>query len=1074
MPTAPTALSPFSIYFFVQSVPFTRAVIEGRTSLGGSESACLGLAAALSRMGHDVHIFATQLYLEDADPSAYHGVQWHPAEILQATLAFAPPDVFISLRMPTPFVNRVESGLNVLWGEDMLIDIGHISGALPQLDAIAYVSEFHHQQWLQIDKDLLPKIPAYITKNGVDPVLIAEGRSGEDDQLVERRPHQFVHLSRPERGLAPLLSMWPAIRARIPDAELHLCRYDSMYDAGGWGKVCEQYDRFTAKVQETVGGIVMHGQLTKVELYRLLHQSALMLYPGVSNFGETSSIAVIEAQACGAVPICSYRGALPETLGPGAGLLIDGNADSREYQQAFVEATCRLVDDPARLAAMREAGMAHVLPAYTFDTLAAEWTAWITTTFERRYADNKIKVMRGLLHWDNHAAAKLVADEIVAACVAADNDEDEDVQREAAAASALCDRVFAQLEHTAADYALHAMDTLAEANTSQRLNSVADLIAARDPQPSRVLDVACGNGAMILCLCRRLPDVTVVGYDFSQAVLDKAWKVIQAEGFANRVELRCGDWTTVRGMYDVVFCGEFLEHVLHPEDVINRLEQHCRPSGRLHMTMPCGPFVELCDYRVPYKRSHVQAFGVADIRHLFGKKRQGEWSYLPQGVSPRGSSVGVWLTSWSPCGEPSTALDYTHAIRTTRPHQRVVASMIVKDGEEWIRKCLATVKPLVDDIVVLNTGTRDHALLIAKEYGAHVYDWAWTDDFSAARNESLRIAEAQYAADWVLWIDTDEHVATGENLGKYLQERSPFAGYVLQQHHLMLDSPQFHDVPCRVFRTGLGIHFRGVVHEQPEMPGIDSIYPSLECPDVNIVHYGYETEGHRRGKLLNRNLELLKKELRQPNPRELAWLLLVRELVTLASYEHCHKPQEQTEAQRRQSTAMLRAAITVYRERGFDDPAHKLHHLIVGSYQLALKWLGKGVEFEWAFHAGEVGFKGHPRPERLIAANADEARRLIDHRLNEWMRKLEPPMVSALVWEQARPADLVFALRAEDEPQGLPPALLPTARSTHAVGMPVPVTAAEDAAANAEALGLWLGRADALRPSSLAVEESTP
>ena len=131
-------------------------------------------------------------------------------------------------------------------------------------------------------------------------------------------------------GLRPLLAMWPEVRRQVPDAELHLCRYNSMYDAQGWGRVCAAYDEQVAAVNAQVGGITWLGELGKPDLYRAIAGAAVMWYPGVADFAETSCVAAIEAQACGTPFVGSYKGALPETVP--FGTLIKGDADTPEYQ----------------------------------------------------------------------------------------------------------------------------------------------------------------------------------------------------------------------------------------------------------------------------------------------------------------------------------------------------------------------------------------------------------------------------------------------------------------------------------------------------------------------------------------------------------------------------------------------------------------------------------------------------------------------------------------------------------------------------------------------------------------------
>ena len=80
--------------------------------------------------------------------------------------------------------------------------------------------------------------------------------------------------------------------------------------------------------------------------------------------------------------------------------------------------------------------------------------------------------------------------------------------------------------------------------------------------------------------------------------------------------------------------------------------------------------------------------------------------------------------------------------------------MIVRDNERTIRACLGSIRPWVDEIVVVDTGSADATPRICEEYGAIVYEWAWRDDFAAARNESLNHATGE----WIFWMDSDDTI----------------------------------------------------------------------------------------------------------------------------------------------------------------------------------------------------------------------------------------------------------------------------------------------------------------------------
>jgi GT2 family glycosyltransferase/SAM-dependent methyltransferase len=107
--------------------------------------------------------------------------------------------------------------------------------------------------------------------------------------------------------------------------------------------------------------------------------------------------------------------------------------------------------------------------------------------------------------------------------------------------------------------------------------------------------------------------------------------------------------------------------------------------------------------------------------------------------------------------------------------------MIVRDEADRIRACLESARPYVDEIVVVDTGSRDDTMCIARECGAQVIEHAWEDSFSAARNVSLERATGE----WILWLDADD-VLPPES-GRALRECVRGApervlGFVVQVH----------------------------------------------------------------------------------------------------------------------------------------------------------------------------------------------------------------------------------------------------------------------------------------------------
>src|SRR5262249_20608274 len=108
--------------------------------------------------------------------------------------------------------------------------------------------------------------------------------------------------------------------------------------------------------------------------------------------------------------------------------------------------------------------------------------------------------------------------------------------------------------------------------------------------------------------------------------------------------------------------------------------------------------------------------------------------------------------------------------------------MIVRDNARTITACLESIRPWVDEMVVVDTGSTDTTPQIAEQLGARVFHSPWCDSFSAARNESLRHARGR----WLFWMDSDDTIdaADGRKLRELAAgatEASPL-GYVVQVH----------------------------------------------------------------------------------------------------------------------------------------------------------------------------------------------------------------------------------------------------------------------------------------------------
>jgi glycosyltransferase involved in cell wall biosynthesis len=202
-------------------------------------------------------------------------------------------------------------------------------------------------------------------------------------------------------------------------------------------------------------------------------------------------------------------------------------------------------------------------------------------------------------------------------------------------------------------------------------------------------------------------------------------------------------------------------------------------------------------------------------------------------------------------------------------NERLSLCMIVKNEQSQLGRCLRSIRPWVDEIVVVDTGSDDATKDIAKGFGAKIYDFQWCDDFAAARNYSLD----QATGDWVLFLDADEELAPGS--GPLLRQaiaHPNVEGFLCRI--ICLFGPQDRlsgntVSVLRLFHHRPEYRFVGRVHEQI----VDAILKEknnqkLGFIPITIIHYGYFPEIRQLKNKDERNLKLLLKQLEEngPNP----------------------------------------------------------------------------------------------------------------------------------------------------------------------------------------------------------------
>ena len=188
--------------------------------------------------------------------------------------------------------------------------------------------------------------------------------------------------------------------------------------------------------------------------------------------------------------------------------------------------------------------------------------------------------------------------------------------------------------------------------------------------------------------------------------------------------------------------------------------------------------------------------------------------------------------------------------------------MIVRDEENNIGKCLSSVAGLFDEIVVVDTGSKDRTREIAGEFGARVFDFVWVDDFAAARNAALARATGDYA----FWLDADDVIDPPERqkLEKLLASlhTGEEAAYVVKcscDPGPNGDGGQTVVDHIRLFPLREDVRWTYRVHEQI-LPALRRVNVPVKWTDVTVRHTGY-TDRALRERKLQRDCKILEDEL---------------------------------------------------------------------------------------------------------------------------------------------------------------------------------------------------------------------
>jgi Tfp pilus assembly protein PilF len=185
--------------------------------------------------------------------------------------------------------------------------------------------------------------------------------------------------------------------------------------------------------------------------------------------------------------------------------------------------------------------------------------------------------------------------------------------------------------------------------------------------------------------------------------------------------------------------------------------------------------------------------------------------------------------------------------------------MIARNEEAFLSHCLRSIRDVVDEMVVVDTGSTDSTEQIATDFGARVFRFEWTDDFSEARNYSI----AQATGDWILVLDADETIAQSDAGKIRALARGDADGYLFTYRGYSQDSNDMRWVVndgsypegdgwdgwiqgrvVRMFKRDDRIRFQGAVHETADL-SIRALGGRILETDI-IIHHFHERKGKER------------------------------------------------------------------------------------------------------------------------------------------------------------------------------------------------------------------------------------
>ena len=218
---------------------------------------------------------------------------------------------------------------------------------------------------------------------------------------------------------------------------------------------------------------------------------------------------------------------------------------------------------------------------------------------------------------------------------------------------------------------------------------------------------------------------------------------------------------------------------------------------------------------------------------------------------------------------------------------KISACYIVKDVAEDLRRSLKSVKGHVDEIIVVDTGSADSTVEVAKEFGAKVFHEPWQDDFATPRNVALRAA----SGDWIVFLDADEYFVdnTAKNLRRVIKSAQT-PGLLVKWVNVDKDNGNAiinSSYVLRLFKAAEGVHYVGKIHEDVYLRDEPLKRAMAPANLLTLYHTGYSTSLNKAK--AERNLKLLLDELAATDKPERVYAYLADAYYSLEDWANVEK-----------------------------------------------------------------------------------------------------------------------------------------------------------------------------------------